>query len=292
VERVILVTGHEEGRIRAHVDGRAEFVTQAEQLGTGHAVMQAREALKDFRGRALICCGDAPLWRPETLAGAVEALADERQAGVVVTMTLDDPTGYGRIVRDAEGRVARIVEHRDADEETRRIREVNSGTYCFRAPDLFEALDRVGNANVQGQYYLTDAIEVFGWAGRPVTALQVEDADEAMGINSRAELARAEEALRRRTLEAIMRAGVTVVDPAATWIEADVAIGRDTTIEPGTIVRGRTTIGEGCRIGPFAEIVDSTVGDGARVSHSVVEGRKIEAGGIVGPFKHLRRGAK
>lgn len=196
ISRVVVVTGHLEDQVRGHLGARAECVTQAERKGTGHAVMQAEPALREFDGIVVVACGDVPLLRPETLRSAVQEFEGQGASGVVLTTDLEDPTGYGRIIRTPAGDVARIVEHKDASEEERRVREINSGTYCFDARSLFAALKQVTNQNAQGEYYLTDVVEILLREGKRVRAFKIADAAEAMGVNSPEELSRAEAALR------------------------------------------------------------------------------------------------
>ncbi len=291
VKKIIVVTGHDAGQVKAHLSRRAQCVTQSPQLGTGHAVMQAKSALKGFRGLVLIACGDAPLWRAETLREAVALAQDPKISGVVLTTRVDNPTGYGRVIRGHGGQVVKIVEQRDATEEEARVCEINSGTYCFMAGPLFEALKEVTKQNAQGEYYLTDVIEILVRRGRRVLAHIVEDPTEAMGVNSRVDLAAAEEALQKRTLNRLMEAGVTVIDPKTTWVDSRAEIAQDAVLYPNTVVRGRTIIGEKCRIGPNAELVDARIGDGSVVRHSVVERHQIGPHTTIGPFAVLADGA-
>lgn len=295
VERVIVVVGHGADQVRAAVsDMNVEFVVQAEQLGTGHAVMQAEPLLADHAGPVVITCGDAPLLRAETIANMLAEHERHGAAGTVLSAVVDDPTGYGRIVRPGSvsdtDKLLRIVEHADATEEERAIREINSGTYCFDGQRLFAALRDIEPDNAQGEYYLPDAVHVLGRDGGLVQATTVDDADEIIGINNRVELARAEAIYRRRIVEQWMLAGVTVVDPDTVYIDADVILEPDVTILPFTFLRGATRIGEGCRIGPHSEIEDSVIEPGASVERSVVRGCRIGPGCGVGPFAFLRPG--
>lgn len=287
VTKNIVVTGHAEEQVKAHIHGRAKTVTQAERKGTGHAVMQAENALKDFKGLVLITCGDAPLWRTDTIRSAITRAQDEHISGLVVTTRLDDPTGYGRIIRDDEGKVERIVEQKDATEDEARVAEINSGTYCFRSELLFDALHQVKSDNAQGEYYLTDVIGILIRQGHRIEAFRVPDHGEAMGVNSRFDLAEAEAALQRRLARRLMDRGVTIVDPRSTWVDFRAEVGRDTVIYPNTILRGKTVVGERCRIGPNTELIDANIGEGTTVRHSVVEGASVAAGSNVGPFQKL-----
>ena len=232
-------------QVRERFAGRATFVLQEPQRGTGHAVLTARDALADFRGDVLILYGDTPLLRPETLR-AMAALRAETDADLVIlTAAVDVP---GIVVRDAAGRVARIVEAPDATPDELAIAERNTGVYLLDSEWLWKTLSQVGDDNEQGEIYLTDIVELSVREGRRVEALRLEDADEALGINTRAQLAQAAAVMRRRKLDRLMADGVTVVDPASTYIDVDVEIGRDTLIEPGCVIQGDSRIGEGVHI--------------------------------------------
>jgi len=289
VGRVVLITGHGADQVERHVGPRAECVLQKKPSGTGHAVLQARPRLARFDGWVIVASGDSPLWRAETLRGAIAQAREHKLGGLVLTTRVEDPTGYGRVIRGHGAEVMKIVEEGDASEDEKLVREINGGAYCFRARPLFEALPEVKNDNAQGEYYLTDVIEILIRHGHRVQAHLADDADEALGVNSRADLAVAEAALQRRLLRRLMEGGVTIVDPRTTWVEADVTVGRDTVLYPLTILRGRTRVAEDCRIGPSAEVIDAEIGPGAVVRHSVVEGGVVAPGERVGPFKSRRR---
>jgi bifunctional UDP-N-acetylglucosamine pyrophosphorylase/glucosamine-1-phosphate N-acetyltransferase len=286
VEDVIVVISPRHEQVAAHLDGRCEVVLQADQRGTGHAVAQV--PAERLSGRdVLVLNGDLPLVRPETIARLRDA---HRASGALATLaSVQDPSRRdARILRGPDGRFERIVEYRDATEDIRVLREINVGLYCFNGERLVEALGRLRPENRAGELYLTD---VFAHLG-PVCVLGIDDPGEAVGVNDRLELARAERALRERVLEDLMRAGVTVVDPATTYVDVGVVVGCDTVLEPGTLLRGRTVIGEGCRIGPFTEIADSRVGDGAVVRHSWLDGAELGAGSDCGPYAKLRPGTR
>lgn len=272
-ERLVVVVGRDSEQVEQAFAGRATFAHQRERRGTGHAVLQAREALAGFAGDVLILYGDTPLLRFETL----ERMRAEKAARGVELLILSamEPLP-GRVVRDAQGKVVRIVETTDATPEELRIPEGNTGTYLVDADFLWKALDQVDDRNAQGEIYLTDIVGIAVRDGRPLDALPLEEAEEALGINSRAELARAAAALRRRTAERVMADGVTLVDPDATWLDWEVEIGRDTVIEPGCVIQGPTRIGERCRIR----------------AHSVIETSEIGDGVVVGPSAHLRPGSR
>ncbi len=290
--RVVVVVGHQADEVRAALGATgATFVVQAEQLGTGHAVLCAREALEGFSGTALVLCGDVPLLRPETLERLAATHRDAGAKITVLTMELDDPTGYGRLVRDADGWVERIVEEADATEAERAIREVNTGTYAVELPWLWEALARVGRDNAQGEVYLTDAVALAAREGA-AAAVALADPGEALGVNSRVQLAEAGRILRDRIHRAWMEAGVTLEDPATTWIEPGVELEPDVTLGPGVRLEGATRVATGARIDTGAVLVNALVGPGAHVKpYCVVTDARIEAGAQVGPFAHLRPGA-
>ena len=286
-ERLIVVVGHQADLVRGVLPGDAEAVLQREQLGTGDAVRVALEALEGEEGVLLVVNGDGPLISGMTLG---ELLERHRSAGVgatVLVAELEEPRGLGRVVEDAG--VVRIVEERDATDEERAIRLVNLGLYAFDLSEIRDAIGKVGADNGQGELYLTDVLEFIGRRSRAVT-YRLKDLEEANLVNDRSQLARAEEILRRRILDAHMREGVTVRDPVSTHIEASVQIGRDTVILPGSFLRGITRIGSDCVIGPSADLLDTRVGDGARVEHSVGRGAEVGEGATVGPYAFLRPG--
>lgn len=263
-------------------------IEQPEQLGTGHAVLQARPCLLDRVERVLILYGDTPLVRAET-AHALLALVDDAVAGLL-TAELEDPAGYGRVLRDARsGGVCRIVEEADAGPELRAVREVNSGLMAFQADWLWEHLPRL-RPHPNGEYYLTDLVEIAVAQGRPVSALRVEDPAEIIGVNSQAQLAEANRLAWRRAVERLLANGVTVLDPYSTYVDPDVQVGPGTVIHPNTHLQGATRIGELCEIGPNSIIRDSVVGDGSSIVASVVEESVLESNVRLGPFAHLRPG--
>nr|WP_242952058.1 bifunctional UDP-N-acetylglucosamine diphosphorylase/glucosamine-1-phosphate N-acetyltransferase GlmU [Carboxydocella thermautotrophica] len=287
---VVLVIGHGAEQVQATLGPEQVYVEQKEQLGTGHAVMQAETVLRDFEGDILVVCGDTPLLRGETLAALAQYHRQQEAVATVLTMTMANPTGYGRIIRDEQGQVAAIVEEKDATPEQKAIREVNSGTYCFQAQALFAALQQITPNNAQGEYYLTDVLAIFRQQGQKVAAWQLSDDTEVMGINDRVALAEANRLFRERINRQQMLAGVTILDPATTYIEAEVKIGADTVIYPNTHLTGKTTIGAGCQIGPDTKIMDSQIGDGVEIQFSVVLQAEIGNDCTIGPFAYLRPG--
>jgi bifunctional UDP-N-acetylglucosamine pyrophosphorylase/glucosamine-1-phosphate N-acetyltransferase len=243
-------------------------------------------------GDIVVLPGDTPLLRPPTLAALVRLHRQSDAAASVLTAVIEDPTGYGRIVRGKDDRVLRIVEHADADEEERQIQEVNTSIYCFRRGLLAPALRRLSPENAQGEYYLSDVVDVLAAAGYKVVSLVAPDPIETAGVNDRAQLAVAEAELRDRTNERWMRRGVTMVDPERTYIDASVELGRDVTVFPGTILRGSTVIADGAEIGPDTQLIDTEVGEHAVVEYTVAREATIGADARVGPFATLQPGAK
>jgi bifunctional UDP-N-acetylglucosamine pyrophosphorylase/glucosamine-1-phosphate N-acetyltransferase len=286
---VVVLSPAKLGPVRDHFGAGYIYVVQREQLGTGHAVLQARPALPRPSGDVLVLYGDTPLLRPETARAVVDLRRSSGALVGIMSMHAAPPSGYGRIVRDAEGRVTAIVEERNATPEQFALTECNSGVMCFDAAWLWEALDRIPRNPAKGEYYLTDLAEMAVAERGPgaAVALPAADAREAWGINDRAQLAQADAALRERILNALMLAGVTIVDPAATYVDAGVTVGPDTTLWPGTLLRGATSIGPNCAIGPHTTIADAAVGAGARVRYAVVERATVAAGAEVGPFVHV-----
>lgn len=288
-DRVIVVTGHGAQAVEALIPGET-CVRQEQQLGTGHAVMCAGEALGEVTGSLVVLSGDSPLLRPETISRLIEAQITSRAAAVVLTTVLDDPTGYGRVMRDGEGQLKAIVEHKDLAPHDLGLDEVNTGTYCFDARVLFEHLHRLQNENAQGEYYLTDMIHLLSQEGLPVTSIRTDEPMETLGVNSRVQLAEAGKVLQRRINREHMLAGVTMTDPELVWIAPGVHLGRDVVLEPMTFLLGGVEVGSGCVIGPDTRVTDSTVGEGCRIDSSIVLGSTLSSGVTVGPRAYLRPG--
>jgi bifunctional UDP-N-acetylglucosamine pyrophosphorylase/glucosamine-1-phosphate N-acetyltransferase len=289
----VVVVGGTDRALEDRLPEGVVLAVQREPNGTGGAVLAAAEHLGG-EAAVLVLNGDVPLVTPETIASLVRAHADNRATATMMTMTLADPTGYGRVVRDASGAVERVVETKrpgDATPEEIAIPEVNAGVYAFDARALLDALGRVGIDNAQGEIYLPAALEVMRADGARVAAHSVEDRSVLLGVNDRVELATARAIAQQRIREAHMRAGVTLVDPASTVIDVGVRIGADTLIEPSTFLRGATTVGERATVGPLTTVIDSTLGDEASVVHSYLHGAEVRAGSTVGPFAYLRPGA-
>ncbi len=278
VDKAVVVVGHGKEEVIERFDGEPDllWVEQTPQKGTGHAVLCGQEALRGFTGSILVIAGDMPLVRRVTLANLIQTRERSGDAVTLATAVLDDPTGYGRIIRDGQGRLEAIVEHRDCTKAQRKIREVNPSYYCFDAGRLFDALKKV-QANPQtGEYYVTDAIRVLKEAGEGVSATVSVAADDAVGINSRLDVAMVSRVMEDRIQLALMNDGITVVDPDNTWIEAEVSVGADTRIFPFSFIGAGATIGERCRIGPFASIgAGESVPDGAVVGPTAWSGAGI-----------------
>ena len=296
-QKIIVVVGYQaeevETATRAEVGELASFVLQAEQRGTGHAMECARALLENSDSLLLSLYGDGPLIRAETMRNLIEHHRASGASCSILSVRLENPTGYGRIIRDESGQFQRIVEQKDATEEERKIREINSGIYCFETKDLFEALKRVEPKNQQGEYYLTDVAEILLALGRKVEVFVHHDAREVSGINTRAELAEFENLLRRNAIRRLMlEGGVTFIDPSHAYVSPDAQIGRDTIVHPDVTIEGTSVIGEGCVIRSGARITNSRLGDEVVVKdHSVIVDSEIASRCSVGPFAHLRMNA-
>jgi bifunctional UDP-N-acetylglucosamine pyrophosphorylase/glucosamine-1-phosphate N-acetyltransferase len=289
--QIVPVIGHGAEQVRQTLAGEELlFAIQEEQLGTGHALLCAEGSINGFDGDLLLLCGDVPLLREETLQALVDHHREHAAAVTILTACMDDPTGYGRIVRGEAG-VERIVEQKDASESERAVNEINTGIYLFRAPDVFDHLRSLDNKNAQGEYYLTDVVAAARQKGQRVEALSVEKPEEAMGINDRVQLAQADKIMRARINEAHQRAGVTLVDPETTYIDPDVSIGPDTVIHPGVHLRGGTVVGKECIIEPGVVVTDCEVGDHVHLKPgSVLSESKVGDSCAIGPMAHLRPG--
>ncbi len=287
---VVVVVGHQADRVKAGLDGRADlaFAQQSDQRGTGHALMQTAPHLGNKRGTLVVLSGDVPLIRADTLQRLVATHESAGAAMTVVTATVDRPYGYGRIVR-TEGALARVVEERDASDEQRRIKEINSGIYAFDLEPLFDALETIPTAGSVNEIYLPGLVTRYRREGRAVETISVDDPNEVRGINSQTELAEVKRIVRQSKNEELMAEGVTIEDPATTYIDADVTVGADTVVHPGVILEGRTHIGARCELHAGVRIVDSTLGDDVLVrNHCVIERASVGSQSRVGPFAHLR----
>ncbi len=285
---VAAITGFQSDVVRKAVGDGVSYIEQKEQLGTGHAVMQAADYLQNRTGYVLVICGDTPLLRAETIRSLIEECQETKAAAAILTAIMGDPFGYGRVLRDDAGHMTRIVEQKDGTPEELALREINTGTYCFEISSLLSALPKLNCQNAQGEYYLTDVFEILIREGHIVLPIAASDPNETMGVNSRAQLAAASAILRRRKAEDLMAAGVTLIDPAAVYIEQDVEIGRDTVIYPGTILQGATVIGENCVIGPDTQLTNVRCGNGNKLNRVYAHDCTMGDGNEIGPFVHLR----
>jgi bifunctional UDP-N-acetylglucosamine pyrophosphorylase / glucosamine-1-phosphate N-acetyltransferase len=286
-ERTLVVTNPAQDGVQAALNGEGQTVSQAKQLGTGHALAQVAAAHRTS-GPVVVLYADAPLLRGETLK---ELIAEHKKSGAAVTLLtagLDDPRGYGRIVRARNGAFRDIVEEKDATDDQRAITEVNSGVYVFSGRELWPALLKLENKNRAGEYYLTDIVRLI--KGK-IETVAVQDPFEILGINDRRQLAQAEHVMRQRILDALMASGVTITDPTTTFIDADVQVGRDTVVQPFSVITGLSTIGEDCVIGPFAQVRDSVIGDSCRIERAHLEKATLATNVHVGPFSRLRPGS-
>lgn len=286
--RVIAVVGFQADRVQGCLGGRVEYVVQAEQLGTGHAVMQAEGLLADASGHLLVLYGDNPLLTPEIIQRFLGVHFEKGAPATILTARVSDPTGYGRVVRKPDGTLERIVEEKDAGPDERAIKEIMSGVFCFRLPDIFEALRELRPDNAQKEYYLTQVVEIFQARGQRVEVADVADEESVLAPNTRRQLAQAEAIMRRGVIDRLMDSGVTVIDPQTTYVHEAAVIGRDTTILPFTYIEGATVIGSGCIIGPNSRIAESKIDDDVRIQYSVVEYSEVGSGTSIGPFAHLR----
>jgi len=290
-EKPVVVVGHGADEVKKYLADSAETVLQEPQLGTGHAAMQAEPLLKGKTDMVIVTYADMPLLRGETFKQLVKTQRLNTGPFSLLTVTADDPRGFGRIVRKADGTVAAIVEEYVATPEQQQIKELNVGAYCFNAEWLWGALKRIEKNPKKGEYYLTDIVEIAVKDDLPVQAVVHDDFTETIGINTRVHLSEAEVAMRKRINQEHMLNGVSMMDPASTYIEAGVKIGRDTTIMPNTYIHGSTVIGEGNMIGPNTIIRDTTIGNGCKILASVMESAVLEDDVDMGPFARLRKGA-
>jgi bifunctional UDP-N-acetylglucosamine pyrophosphorylase / glucosamine-1-phosphate N-acetyltransferase len=306
-EAIFTVVGHQSEDVERAVRDQAarlvesksthspdlQFVTQAEQKGTGHAAMAARDRLAGRYGPLVIMAGDAPLIETATLKRLVETHQAQKNDATMLTVVMDDPTGYGRIIRNKDGSLLRCVEQKDASPEDLAVREVGVSIYSFDVPSLLEALDRLTTDNAQGEYYLTDVPRIMQQQGKKVGLLCHASAEEVLGVNTRIELADLERRLRDRKLRELMLSGVTIIDPATTYVHQDVEVGLDSVIHPQVIIEGASRIGSGCTIHSWTRLKNVFIGDGVTVRNScVIEDSTIRDGATIGPFARLRAGAE
>jgi len=294
LDKILVVTGHDSDRIREALSSRSlEFIRQEPQLGTGHAVMTAQPQLAGIEGSLLVVYADTPLITSETLHELLETQSREAADQVLLTCHQEEPGGYGRILRTADGAISRIVEERDADAQQRLIKEVNPGFYCFHIPSLREGLRKLDSGNVQGEYYLTDLVQIFRDSGKKVVGVTSLNPGETLGINDRFALSEAETEMRSEILRRHMLSGVTIRRPESVTIDGNVVIGPDSEIYPGAILEGKTRIGRGCRIGPWTQLKNAELGNSVQIESScVIRDSRIGDNTTVGPFAHLRQGVE
>lgn len=288
MEKQVTIIGHGAELVKAEIEKDSEFALQTEQLGTAHAVLQAEDILKNEIGTTMIVCGDTPLIKAETFEKLFEHHESSGSKATILTTKINDPAGYGRVIRNELGEVERIVEHKDASDEEKAVNEINTGTYCFDNKALFAALKKVNNNNVQQEYYLPDVIEILKAEHEKVTAYITEDEEETIGINDRVALAHAENLMKVRINEGHLRNGVTIMDPNNTYIGPEVTIGQDTVIYPGTVIMGKTHIESEVVVGLHSEIEDCTIGTGTVIRQSVIKNSKIGNNVNIGPFANIR----
>ncbi|PEG80469.1 MULTISPECIES: bifunctional UDP-N-acetylglucosamine diphosphorylase/glucosamine-1-phosphate N-acetyltransferase GlmU [unclassified Lactobacillus] len=285
---IVTIVGTGAGEVEKVLADKSKFAFQEKQLGTGDAVMTAKEALGDKEGATLVVTGDTPLFTTDTFNELFKYHAEKGNAATVLTAEAPNPFGYGRIIRDNQGNVLRIVEQKDGNPEELKVKEINTGVFCFDNQKLFEALKHVDNDNAQGEYYLTDVLEILRNNGERVGAYKMPDFSESLGVNDRVALAQATKTMQRRINEAHMRNGVSFVDPDTAYIDADVKIGNDTVIEGNVVIKGNTEIGSDCYITNGSRIIDSKIGNGVTITSSTIEEAEMDDNTDIGPNSHLR----
>ncbi len=288
IDKKMVIIGYKGSLVKGALGKKVDYVWQKEQLGTGHALTQCREALTKFKGDLLVLSGDTPLLTTPTVKRLIETHREKEALATILTAILKPPTGYGRVIRHGDGTIHKIVEEEDATIIELANEEVNAGTYCFKKEAIFQALERIKPENVQEEYYLTDAIEVLTKKDHRVEAYTTDEPKEIVGINSRKDLALANRIMRERILNRLMLNGVTIVDPLTTTIDQETEIDRDTIIYPFTIIEGKTKIGRDCIIGPAVQILDSKIGNKVEIKNSSIQNSIIESEARIGPYAHLR----
>lgn len=288
MNQIVTVVGYGAEEVEETLGNRTKYVLQKEQLGTGHAVLQTEPLLKDEDGMTLVVSGDTPLFRAETFEKLFQYHEAKKAVATILTSKAPDPTGYGRIVRNDIGIVEKIVEQKDATKQEQEINEINTGVYVFDNKALFAALHKTTNDNAQGEYYLTDVIQILKEQGDIVAAYRMPSFEESMGVNDRVALSKATKVMQRRINEYHMNNGVTLINPEDTYIDVNIKIGADTIIEPGVLLKGKTVIGDNCHIGAHAELHDTVLHDNVTVTSSYLEDSEMEDGSNIGPMSHLR----
>ncbi len=286
--KTVMVVGHKKEQVMEYMGPDELYAVQEQRLGTGHAVMMTKEFFKDDDGIVVVFNGDTPLISDKLISDLVEYHKKSGNAATVVSAVVDNPFGYGRVIKLSDGSLVKIVEQKDASEEEKKVCEINSGMYCFNTKDLFDALSKIKNDNAQGEYYLTDTISVLKGENKKVGAFVAPDYKEILGVNNRVDLAAAQKIKNDEIITKNMIAGVTIIDPQNTYIDDEVIIGSDTIIYPGSIIRGKTVIGSDCEIGPSSTLDDTVIGNGTTFKNSVAINAKIGDNTTVGPFAYIR----
>lgn len=287
-EKLVTVVGHKAELVQDELDGRSDFVLQSEQLGTGHAVMMAEPALAGLEGQTLVIAGDTPLITGESLTNLIKFHINHKNVATILTAEADNPFGYGRIIRNQHDEVTKIVEQKDASDFEQQVKEINTGTYVFDNKRLFEALKNITTNNAQGEYYLTDVIGIFKEAGEKVGAYKLRDFNESLGVNDRVALATAEKIMRDRINTAHMVNGVSLIDPATTYIDSDVELAPEVIIEPNVTIKGKSSIGRATVLTSGSYIVESIIGQEAVITNAMIEHSRLADGVTVGPYAHIR----
>ncbi|TPR47712.1 bifunctional UDP-N-acetylglucosamine diphosphorylase/glucosamine-1-phosphate N-acetyltransferase GlmU, partial [Apilactobacillus micheneri] len=288
MDNVVTVVGYGADSVEEKLGKRSQYVLQEKQLGTGDAVKKTAPILGDLEGSTMVVSGDTPLFKADTFRKLFDYHEESNAVATVLTSKAPNPFGYGRVIRDSEGNVNKIVEQKDASEAEKKIDEINTGVYVFDNKELFNALNQVNNDNAQGEYYLPDVIGIFKEQNKKIGAYQMDDFNESMGVNDRIALSNANQVMQRRINEEHMANGVTMINPSNTYIDFDVKIGQDTVIEPGVQIHGNTEIGENCKIGANSEIHDCKIHDGVTITSSYLQESEMMEGSDIGPYSHLR----
>ncbi|MBO8159783.1 bifunctional UDP-N-acetylglucosamine diphosphorylase/glucosamine-1-phosphate N-acetyltransferase GlmU [Thermosyntropha sp.] len=290
IDDITVVVGHKREMVEEVLKPfGVKFALQEEQMGTGHALLQAKDKV-DMESNLVVLAGDTPLLEADTIKNLISFHTEGGATATVLSTALDEPYGYGRIVRDENANLLKIVEEKDASPEEKKIREINSGIYCFKAKEVFDTLLKLNTSNAQGEYYLTDVFAILREEGRTVKVLKAENSEEIYGINDKIQLSYAEKIMRQRKNKRLMQEGVIIVDPDSTFIDGQVKIGRDTVIMPWTFIEGETVIGKRCEIGPLTRITSSRIGNDVVVENSRIKEAEIKDKCIIGPFAYLRPG--
>ena len=289
MQKLVVVVGSGSDLVIEHLKKyNADYVFQKERLGSAHALLQSKNKLKNLDGQLIVMCGDTPLVKSKTIKDLLKYHTKNKNNATVLSGMVQNPFGYGRIVRNSKGTVSCIVEEKSATDEEKKIKEINSGIYCFDLKVLWKALNKVDNKNNKKEYYLTDVIEILNKDGYKTDAVALTTEEEILGVNDRRQLAVAEDILRTRKNDELMASGVTIVDPKTTYIDSDVVIGQDTIIKPNTFIEGTTKIGNNCAIGPDTTITESVIKENVFITYSYIEESEIEKGVKIGPFAHIR----